>query len=77
MCKNGAAAPTPVTPVNIVATGTPTFKVPSYQDFNISVQHELMHNTVLEVGYVGTKGHPSARRHGPQPAHRCRAPGES
>ena len=54
--KNGSAAPTPVTPVNIVVTGTPTFKVPSYQDFNISVQHELMRNTVLEVGFVGTRG---------------------
>jgi hypothetical protein len=54
--QNGSAAPTPVTPVNIVVTGTPTFKVPSYQDFNLSVQHELMRNTVLEVGYVGTKG---------------------
>lgn len=54
--KNGSAAPTPVTPVNIVVTGTPIFKVPSYQDFNLSVQHELMQNTVLEVGYVGTKG---------------------
>lgn len=52
----GSAAPIPVTPVNIVATGTPTFKVPSYQDYNISVQHELMRNTVLEVGYIGTKG---------------------
>ena len=54
--QNGSSAPTPVTPVNIVVTGTPTFKVPSYQDFNVSVQHELMRNTVLEVGYVGTKG---------------------
>src|ERR1022692_3887894 len=52
----GTAAPTPVTPVNLVVTGTPVFKVPSYQDFNISVQHELMQNTVLEVGYVGTRG---------------------
>ncbi len=52
----GVKAPTPVTPVNIVVTGTPTFKVPSYQDYNLSVQHELMRNTVLEVGYVGTKG---------------------
>ena len=52
----GSAAPIPVTPVNIVVTGTPVFKVPSYQDFNMSVQHELMHNTVLEVGYVGTRG---------------------
>jgi Carboxypeptidase regulatory-like domain/TonB-dependent Receptor Plug Domain len=54
--NNGSAAPTPVTPVNIVVTGTPTFKVPSYQDYNLSVQHELMRNTVLEVGYIGTKG---------------------
>jgi hypothetical protein len=54
--QNGAAAPTPVTPVNIVVTGTPTFKVPSYQDYNLSVQHELMKNTVLEVGFVGTRG---------------------
>jgi hypothetical protein len=54
--NNGAAAPTPVTPVNIVVTGTPVFKVPSYQDFNVSVQHDLMRNTVLEVAYVGTRG---------------------
>jgi hypothetical protein len=53
---NGAVAPTPVTPVNIVVTGTPTFKVPSYQAYNLSVQHELVQNTVLEVGYVGTRG---------------------
>ena len=25
-------------------------------DYNLSVQHEIMPNTVLEVGYVGTKG---------------------
>lgn len=52
----GSAAPTPVSPVGLVVTGTPVFKVPSYQDYNLSVQHELMRNTVLEVGYVGTKG---------------------
>jgi hypothetical protein len=52
----GAVAPVPVTPVNIVITGTPIFKVPNYQAYNLSVQHELMHNTVLEVGYVGTRG---------------------
>jgi len=37
-------------------TGSPQFKVPSYQDYNVSVQHEIMPSTVLEVGYVGTKG---------------------
>jgi Carboxypeptidase regulatory-like domain/TonB-dependent Receptor Plug Domain len=54
--QNGTSAPTPVTPVNITVTGTPVFKVPSYQDYNVSVQHELMKNTVLEVGFIGTKG---------------------
>jgi Carboxypeptidase regulatory-like domain/TonB-dependent Receptor Plug Domain len=43
-------------PNSLKVTGNPTFKVPSYQDYNFSVQHELMQNTVLEVGYVGTKG---------------------
>jgi hypothetical protein len=54
--KAGSAAPTPLGPQNITITGTPIFKVPSYQDYNLSVQHELMPNTVLEVGYVGTRG---------------------
>ena len=52
----GQAAGPPTGPVSLTVTGTPAFKVPSYMDFNLSVQHEVMHNTVLEVGYVGTKG---------------------
>ncbi len=52
----GQAAGPPTGPVSLTATGTPDFKVPSYMDYNLSVQHEVMHNTVLEVGYVGTKG---------------------
>ena len=52
----GSPAATPTGPVALTATGTPGFKVPSYQDFNLSVQHQIMANTVLEVGYVGTKG---------------------
>src|ERR1700722_16115458 len=52
----GAAAGAPLGPSTLTVTGTPTFKVPSYQDYNLSVQHEIMRNTVLEVGYVGTKG---------------------
>lgn len=51
-----AAAGPPLGPSSLTITGTPTFKVPSYQDYNLSVQHEIMPNTVLEVGYVGTKG---------------------
>jgi hypothetical protein len=49
-------------PINPVMTGTPTangtlaFKAPSYQDYNFSVQSEVMPNTVFEIGYVGTKG---------------------
>jgi hypothetical protein len=52
----GAAAAAPLGPNSLKVTGTPTFKVPSYQDYNLSVQHEVMRNTVLEVGYVGTRG---------------------
>ncbi|HLW85768.1 MAG TPA: carboxypeptidase regulatory-like domain-containing protein [Candidatus Sulfotelmatobacter sp.] len=52
----GAPAGAPLGPASLTATGIPTFTPPSYQDYNLSVQHEIMHNTVLEVGYVGTKG---------------------
>jgi hypothetical protein len=52
----GQPAGAPLGPVALTATGSPSFKVPSYLDYNLSVQHELMPNTVLEVGYVGTKG---------------------
>jgi len=52
----GAPAGPSLGPSALTITGNPTFKVPSYQDFNLSVQHEVMRNTVLEVGYVGTKG---------------------
>jgi hypothetical protein len=43
-------------PTNLTATGTPTFKVPSYQDFNFSVEQQILPNTVLQVAYVGTLG---------------------
>ncbi len=52
----GQVAGPPTGPVNITSTGTPLFKVPSYWDYNLSVQHEIMPSTVVEVGYVGTKG---------------------
>jgi hypothetical protein len=54
--NNGIAGAAPLGPSSLTVTGTPTFKPPSYQDYNLSVQHELMRNTVLEVGYVGTRG---------------------
>jgi Carboxypeptidase regulatory-like domain/TonB-dependent Receptor Plug Domain len=52
----GQAGAAPLGPVALTATGSPAFKVASYLDYNLSVQHEIMPNTVLEVGYVGTKG---------------------
>jgi len=58
----GSAPPAPLGPSGLVTTGaggvgqSPTFKVPSYQDYNLSVQHEILPNTVAEVAYVGTKG---------------------
>ena len=60
--SSAGAAPGPsLAPINPVMTGTPTasgvvFKAPSYQDYNLSVQREVMPSTVLELGYVGTKG---------------------
>jgi hypothetical protein len=52
----GVAAPAPLGPNALTTTGAgglnqpPTFKVPSHQDYNVSVQSEVMRNTVLEVG---------------------------
>jgi hypothetical protein len=43
-------------PNGLIATGTPSFKVPSYMDYTVSLQREIMPNTVIQVGYVGTKG---------------------
>ena len=51
----GQKGANPLGPNALTITGSP-FKVPSYLDYNLSVQHEVMPNTVLEVGYVGTKG---------------------
>lgn len=43
-------------PIPITATGDPEFKVPYYQDWNLSIQREILPNTLLEVAYVGGKG---------------------
>ena len=52
----GTAAGAPLGPNSLVATGTPTFKVPSSQAYNLSVQQEVAPGTVVEVAYVGTRG---------------------
>jgi hypothetical protein len=43
----------PLGPNGLVVTGNPVFKVPDYANFNLSVQHQLLPSTVLEVAYVG------------------------
>lgn len=37
----------------ITATGTPTFRVPNYANYNLSVQRQLNKETTVEVAYVG------------------------
>lgn len=43
-------------PNAITSTGTPAFKVPSYSDYNFSVQQQVSPSTVLEMAYVGSYG---------------------
>ncbi|MGB6692393.1 MAG: carboxypeptidase regulatory-like domain-containing protein [Terracidiphilus sp.] len=51
----GSAAPPNLGPNGITTTGDPTFKVPSYADFNLSGEQQLDANTTLEVAYVGAE----------------------
>jgi len=43
-------------PLGLHATGSPAFQVPYSQNWNLSVQREVIPNTVVEVAYVGSKG---------------------
>ena len=43
-------------PNHIVSTGSPTMKNPSSMDFNLSLQQEILPNTILEIAYVGSLG---------------------
>lgn len=43
-------------PNHIVSTGSPSMKNPSYMDYNLSVQQEVLPNTVMEIAYVGGLG---------------------
>jgi hypothetical protein len=53
----GAACPGPLNSLSIFGLGVPRhFVVPSTQQWNLTVQHALGKQWVLEVGYVGTKG---------------------
>lgn len=46
----------PLYPNRITATGSPIMKNPSYVDYNLTIEHELMPSTVLSVAYVASEG---------------------
>ena len=43
-------------PNDIVSTGTPAMQTPSYMDYNLTLQQEVMPSMVLDIAYVGTQG---------------------
>jgi hypothetical protein len=51
----GSAAPPNLGPNGLTTTGNPVFKVPSYADFNLSLQQQLDSSTTLEIAYVGSE----------------------
>ena len=52
--KSGTTS-VPLGPNGLTATGDPTFKVPNYANFDLSIEHQLLPSTVLEVAYVGNE----------------------
>jgi len=42
-------------PNGLTTTGDPTFKVPKYANYSLSLQRELLPSTVLEMAYVGNE----------------------
>ncbi|NYF91601.1 carboxypeptidase regulatory-like domain-containing protein [Tunturiibacter empetritectus] len=51
----GSAAPPALGPNALTTTGSPAFKVPSYSDYNLSVQQQLAPTATLEIAYVGSQ----------------------
>ena len=51
---SGSAAPPNLAPNGLTTTGNPAFKVPSYANFNLSVQQQLDPTTTFEIAYVGS-----------------------
>jgi hypothetical protein len=43
-------------PNRLTLTGNPEFKVPSYASYNLSLQQQILPNTIFEIAYVGTTG---------------------
>ena len=52
----GGTTSIPLGPANFDTSGRPVFKVPSYQDWNFSIEQQLAPSTVFQIAYVGTKG---------------------
>jgi hypothetical protein len=53
----GAACPGPLQTLNIFGLAVPQhFVVPNTQQWNLTVQHALGRQWILEIGYIGTKG---------------------
>jgi hypothetical protein len=52
----GGANAVPLGPTHIVSSGDPTMKNPYYIDYNLSMQDQIMPNTVMEIAYVGNQG---------------------
>jgi len=50
----GSVAPN-LGPNQLTTTGNPWFKVPSYADFNLSLQQQLDPSTTFELAYVGSE----------------------
>jgi Carboxypeptidase regulatory-like domain len=50
----GSAAPPNLGPNGLTTTGDPVFKVPSYSDFNLSLQQQVDPSTTFELAYVGS-----------------------
>jgi hypothetical protein len=53
---SGGTASVPNGPASIVATGSPVYKVPSYANFNLTVERQLAPTTVLSVAFVSNEG---------------------
>jgi hypothetical protein len=53
---NGSPPASVLAPRQLHATGSPAFKVPYMQQWSLSVQREILPNTLVQVAYVGSKG---------------------
>jgi hypothetical protein len=52
----GGSAAVPTGPASIVATGNPTYRIPTYANFNLTVERQLAPTSVLSVAYVSNEG---------------------